>query len=604
LAVLALLCTATWALSHSYLGLFHDAGLYTLQALSHLHPQSLTQDVFLKFGSQDRLTLFSPLYAGASRLLGVEPAAAILTLLSQLALLGGAWALARTIEPPSVALLGVAVLLAIPGEYGSDRIFTCIESFLTPRMAAEALTLGSLAAAMSARHVVAALLIVLATLLHPIMAVAGVGALLCFYVAIPHPRAAAALAAAAVLTIAAAAFLMPVGPWGRLDNSWFDLVRARSPYLFLTHWRIDDWSHAAVSLATLLVGLRVLPNPRSRRLCAITLITVSSGFALTLIACDLLHLAFFTPLQPWRCEWLGVVTAALLLPATLRVLWRKEIAGRATALILVAAWIFASNIYALVAAAAALTSLAFTHRLKLSEARWIIWGAWGLFAIALVWRVASNLEFTDAHYLDPSIALWIRRAMSFTRDGAAPVALIALTSWLALRARRSAALLAIGALTLAGCIALTPQTWRSWTTREYPSTQITQFASFRNHIPPGADVFWPESPVAVWMLLDRPSYLSVIQTSGMVFSRQSALELNRRAHALRSAVLPGSFMDWNSSGTGMRLSVQQLNQACDIGEFDFLVTSADLNRELVAIVAPSAHASQSLHLYRCDARAR
>ena len=111
LAAVALLGVATWALSHSYRGIFHDAGLYTLQALTRLHPGSLSEDVFLKFGSQDRFTLFSPVFASASRLLGVEPAAAALTLLFQGALLAGAWSLARAVMPLPMTLLGVAVFL-------------------------------------------------------------------------------------------------------------------------------------------------------------------------------------------------------------------------------------------------------------------------------------------------------------------------------------------------------------------------------------------------------------------------------------------------------------------------------------------------------------
>ena len=86
LAVAGLLGIATWSLSHSYQGIFHDAGLYTLQALARLHPDSLPGDVFLKFGSQDGFTIFSPIYAAASRMLGVEFAAATLTLLLQWAL--------------------------------------------------------------------------------------------------------------------------------------------------------------------------------------------------------------------------------------------------------------------------------------------------------------------------------------------------------------------------------------------------------------------------------------------------------------------------------------------------------------------------------------
>src|ERR1035438_9605371 len=91
LAVIGLLGIATWALSHSYRGIFHDAGLYALQALARLHPESLSDDVFLKFGSQDGFTIWSPIYAAASRLLGFELAGATLTLVLQWALLAGGW---------------------------------------------------------------------------------------------------------------------------------------------------------------------------------------------------------------------------------------------------------------------------------------------------------------------------------------------------------------------------------------------------------------------------------------------------------------------------------------------------------------------------------
>src|ERR1035438_3147834 len=133
-------------LSHSYLGLFHDAGLYTLQALARLSPPSLNQDVFLQLGSQDRFTVFSPLYAGAGRWLGIETAAAALTFVFQMTLFAAAWTLARAVMPGRMALYGLAVFIAIPGDYGADRIFTSVEQFLTPRMAAEALVLAGLAA--------------------------------------------------------------------------------------------------------------------------------------------------------------------------------------------------------------------------------------------------------------------------------------------------------------------------------------------------------------------------------------------------------------------------------------------------------------------------
>jgi hypothetical protein len=603
LAVVLLLWVITWAISHSYRGIFHDASLYTLQALARLTPSSLGQDVFLRFGSQDRYTLFSPMFAGASHLLGTELAAACLTLFLQVALFVGAWFLARTAMPVSLALLGVSVLIAIPGDYGADRIFTCVEQFLTPRMGAEALVLGALAAAMNERRWVAMGLVIAGLLIHPIMAAAGVASLACLYVAIPHPRLGTALLAASIALLVLAAFAMPAGIWGRFDDTWLMLVKDRSPYLFLSHWQLDDWSRAAVTSATLTMGLITLPIRRGRLLCQVVLMTTIGGMALTLFACDLLHLVLFTQLQPWRWQWLGTVTAAILLPEIVRTRWQTGIAGRTMATLLLAAWMFALDEFALVAALVTVGSLAFLRGRTQRELRLIFWGACGMLAIAVVWRVASNLEFTDAHFLDTHIPLWLRRAMSFAHDGSAPMAVIVLGWWLARAARKPFALILLAALAAAGCVALFSQTWALWTVREFPPQLVAQFSPWRERIPPAANVFWAESPLATWLLLNRPSYLSAVQTSGMVFSRDAAIELKRRADVLAPIVPPQSFLSWNGAGPGLELSLQQLQGICHLAVFQFLVTSADLGFAPVSVLSrKSWPVSKGLRLYSCAPR--
>lgn len=599
LGVLLLLCLATWAISHSYEGLFHDARLYTLQALAHLHPDSLTQDVFLKYGSQDRFTLFSPIYATASRLLGIDHGAAALTLLFQVALVAGAYALARSVLSTSMALAGVAVLIAIPGEYGALRVFTCIEAFLTPRMAAEALVLAALAAALTSRRILGAALMVTAGLMHPVMAAAGVAALFFALVAVPRPRLAVAMVFAGIAVLIALAF----GSLSRFDDAWLILIDRRSPYLFLAHWQLDDWSGVAVCLSTLLLGNRALPDPSARILAGSIALTVVCGLAITLIGCDVLHLVLFTQAQPWRWQWLGVVVAALLLPNTLLALWTRDLAGRTATLLLSAAWIFGTNVNGLIAAVAALFALTVMNRLKPGEARLMAYGAVGLLVIAVVWRVATNLEFTDAMYMEPTLPWWFRKTVSFAHDGFAAMAIVALAWTLAHRPRGGGVLLAIGGLTLALCTALLPQIWKNWTELEYPASLIERYSSLREHIPSNADVFWPDSPLSIWILLDRPSYISVTQTSGMVFSRPSAIELERRANALRAALPPATFMNWSAAGSMPALDQFQLSAVCDSGAVTFLVTSVDLGREPDAFVtALTGPASKKVRLYRCPVR--
>jgi len=600
MVVLMLLGVATWALSHAYAGIFHDAGLYTLQALARLSPESLSSDVFLKFGSQDRFTLFSPIYAATAHWLGVEPAAAALTLASQAALLACAWVLARTVMPVPMAVLGLGLLIAVPGDYGSGHIFTCLESFLTPRMAAEALSLAGLAAALQDSKRTATLLTAGAALLHPLMAMAGIVALYWRYMGERRPVM-AGLAAAAVAAWVLTSCAVPPGPLGRFDAEWLTWVEHRSPYLFLEFWTIDDGARAAVTLVTLLVGLLVLPPP-ARLLAKITLMTCTSGLALTFGGCDLLHLVPVTQLQPWRWLWLGTVVSALLLPAVARALWGMNRAGLATLLLLLSGWIFDATPYALAAAAMALVPLAVGQRLRAAEIRWVFLGSIGMLAIAVAWRLASNLEFTESHYLDPNIPEWLRRVMSFAHDGSAPAALFAGAWWLARRPAKRLGLAALGVIAAAGCVALIPHTWTSWTQRNYPPQRVAQFAVFRDLIPPGAEVAWLESPVGAWILLDRPSYLSVLQTSGLVFSFQGARELKRRSDALGPAIDPATFLDWEGAGTGMTLSRQQLRAACATGEFAFLVSAADLGTAPAATVPSKGDSPGQIRLYRCPSR--
>jgi len=594
MAMLLLLCVITWALSHPYRGLVHDAGLYTLQALSHLHPGSLSSDAFLRFGSQDAFTIFTPLYAGLIQVLGVEPAAAALTLSAHVAVFTSAWLLARGVSSARLALLGVCILIAIPGYYGADRVFTCIESFLTPRMFAEALVLASLAYLLRGRRALAIALTVLAALTHPIMAVAGCAALLCAAVAIPYPRTACIAAAAGIGLAALVA--------GGIDTAWLSLIAARSPYLFLGNWQLQDWAPCAVVLATLIAGLSSGLEAQARQLCRVVLITTLGGLALTAIACDGLHLVLLTQLQPWRCLWLGTAVAALMLPLIVVRSWQSGIAGRTRSILLLAAWLFGANEFALeVVGLLALASALGAH-LAPAHSRWVHRGAWLLLAMALSWRVASNFEFSESYYMAQDIPLMVRRTMSFVHDGAVPGAIGAAVVWLASGPPGRSIGIVLGAgvaAAIALLLCLAPLTWRAWNFEEFSPAHAAQYAPLRNALPPRAEVFAPEGPLAAWLLLDKPSYLSVIQTSGLVFSRAAAFEFQRRATSLDEALPAAVFMGWNSGGTALNLSIAQLQRVCAIGAVPYLLTSADLGVPALAVQRDPRSARAVARLYRC-----
>jgi hypothetical protein len=67
------------------------------------------------------------------------------------------------------------------------------------------------------------------------------------------------------------------------------------------------------------------------------------------------------------------------------------------------------------------------------------------------------------------------------------------------------------------------------------AADIREFADWANVIPPTSTVLVvPPQDVGafVWFTLDRPNYLAVDQSSGVVFSRATALEVRRRSEVL------------------------------------------------------------------------
>lgn len=604
LMVLVLLCSATWALEHGYVGLRHDAILYSLQGLARLHTD-LANDVFLRFGSQDQYSLFGALYALAIKGLGLEPAAAILTFTSQVAVILCATLLLRQIAATAVfAGLGVVVLIATDGIYGSRQIFSCIEPCLTPRMFAEALVLAGLAAAWSARPALAWALVAMGMAIHPVMAAPGLMALLFLYFGRQRPRLMVSGIGAGLLLLWAAGGLVPQGRWGTFDPDWLAIVRERSPFVFLSGWSLDDWGRAAIPLATLAIGTVVLVEQRARTLCQIALYTALTGLVLTLVACDAAKLVIFTQLQPWRWQWLAVMAAALLLPSIAAAGWHRSRAGKIAVILLAAAWLFESDLPALLIALAAVASLALHRFSDRPELRSLFYGAVGLALIALVNRIALNLQFVDLHFMDWRIPLWIRQAASIASGGGLSVAVILLATWLAGRRYGGPALAVLAVLLLAVGIGQFPDTWRRWNSERFPPELVAQFASWRAQLPADAEVFWSEEPLATWVLLERPSYISVSQSAGVMFSRASAMELLHRAESLSNVVPVRSYLRFDEAlGAGVGPSAQQLEQACTAEQLQFVVTGAKLPWAPVARLPHTMSNSLSaLRLYRCSDR--
>jgi hypothetical protein len=535
LAALGFIVAAVWILQRPYRGLNHDSVLYALSALARLHPM-LTHDVFLRFGSQDSYTVFGPLFAAAVRALDLEPAAALLTLLGQIAFFVAGWALARRVMSARLALLAVGLLISLPSDYGALQDFNYIEGFLTPRQMAEALVLASLAMTLADRRIVGGICLLAGMLFHPIMAFAGLVTLFCLYVAIPRPRIALLIASVAFTVSLGTALLAPIGPLRSFDAAWLDRVYANG-YLFMSQWSIRDWSHFCVPAGVLIVGVLASHAPVARKLCGASLLTAAAGIFATLIFCDLLHVVLLTQMQPWRWLWLAQVMAVLLLPLIVLDCWRIDLLGRAAVVLLASAWALRNLPASPGIVLAAIVCAASAARLKdWRYARLISIGCNALLVLALLIDLLPHaLQGIDP--LAPSsfsgrLVQWMG---VWAGDGLPYVLILGVVCWLGTRRQVSLGATLLAAAAIFVCV-LAPAGWHSWTTYEYTPALRARYAPWREVIPTNAEVFWATSPVSVWYLLERADYWSPPQSAGDIFSREKALETQRRALSVLSAL--------------------------------------------------------------------
>lgn len=597
---------AGWMLLHPFWGITHDSILYSFQALARLHPDTLGHDIFLRFGSQDQYTLFSPLYAAAIRTFGLEPAGAILTLLAHLLFFSSAWLLARRFVSTELALLAVGLLIVLPSGYGAYYIFNYTEDFLTPREPAEAFVLAGLAAAVANRYVWSLVAIAAAMALHPIMGFAGLLMLLTLRVAIPRPRLAIGVTCLGLVALACVAYLSPTGPLARMDDTWLHIVRQRSRFLFILDWSADDWARTLLPYGVLAVGLA--STTRSVRVfCLAALTTALLGVTLSLVAGDLLHIVVVLQAQAWRWQWVANVIAVLLMPAVCRELWAANPLGRSAVLLLIAAWISRGQSVvacSFLVGSAFACAIASRRNVRFAHERFVLKGAGAAIFVFLVATVASKLQLLAVNPIvfdDPG-PLVLQLTREWATDGIIPAAIL-IAVWLA--GRRWNNRLAGGTLLAAASIAcalLLPSAWSAWTQQSYPRQEYEAFAPLRATIPSDAEVLWPDAPpIEAWYLLERQSYVSGAQTAGLVFSRAAALAMYRRVGLVSALVRGQQFDDWTPKTPSHLTPEQKLRSACTAPDLEYVMSWTNLGPPALASYLPNSHHPKvRARLYRCS----
>lgn len=599
ISLFLLLAILLWLPAHPYWGVAHDGLLYTFQGVAHLHPDLYRNDIYLRYGSQDQYTLFSPVYAWVIGLFGIDHAAALMTLLAQIALFASIGLLARKLMPVRYAWLVVGIFAVVSEPYGATGIFHVVEDFVTPRPFAEALVLCGLVAMLSGRDALMFGCFALAFVVHPIMTEAGVMAYVWMRFAVPRPKTAALVVAAAIIGLIIAAY-SPLGPSIRYDTDWYTQFTHWLTYLRTSAWVQLDWDRVCLVVAILALEAKVLTDSTHRALaiCAIALIV--GGITATLIGADWLHIRIIVQAQPWRWQWLSNVIATVLVPLLIERQWSAGRWGRCTIILFTAALLFDDHAACipimLMALACSAAAACPTPPLSAEARRLIFFGCIALLVVAMLWAVANAMLAIHNplfEFASSGTGQWPARIRAL--DSALPLfaVLLCLAWWLLLVQRHSISLIVLGLVCVAGYVFTAPTTARTWAAIKYPEATFAAFAPWRAQIPVGEEVVYPANPTYAWFFLQRPSYLSSVQLVSTLFSREA------RAQVMLRLAKYGAFgVDPKTGATeGEELPAQEL---CRRSGGHYVITRVKSTLPSIGTLPPQVgFPMSSLKLYRC-----
>lgn len=287
----------------------HDARLYSLQALNFADNGAYADDVFLRYGSQDQFTVFSHIVGPIVAAIGVRAAFFALYLIFNTLFIFALFRFIRAlVDDALIATLALVYLVTAPLHYGGHGIFTVHEQFFTPRLVGTTMTLFALERMLKHQFTLAFVLLITGVLMHPLMAFGGVMIWAGYTAATLLPsRVLGGLIVAATVGGAIVLSIPEIG-WrlfGEIDDDWHHLIRIAVGYNYPDTWTAKDWLNLGVSVALPIAACLTLyrDDPRRQQFLWIVTYAGAIGFLTTLFASMLPYALLFQG-QPYRVLWI------------------------------------------------------------------------------------------------------------------------------------------------------------------------------------------------------------------------------------------------------------------------------------------------------------
>jgi hypothetical protein len=385
-----------------------------------------------------------------------------------------------------------------------------------------------------------------------------------------------------------------------IDQGWLDLIAHRTPIVTPESWDLVFWSRLILAATVLLLACRYPLRPGAARLPGAALTVLILGIAVAMTGAWAFPTVLLAQGQAWRWAWLPMVLAVMAVPVLSSFIWRTCAEQRPTLLLGAAALLAGPPAGLILSVTAAFTAILPKRVLAAS---------------------ASVLRVLSVSLLLIALALWLqtfsrlpRTLLGLTIESGATQAALSgwfddgvlggIAAWIIFDLIRRfhspvlASIVGAGVLVTGACYSAP-----LWMRDHYSNQAHADFQSWRNVMPPDAEVLWGKDPVVVWSLLERRSFLSTDQTAGAVFSREATMHMYRRASE-SAAIMPSSVVFSGMYNAVWKPSVPALLAGCrSAADLDFVVTNEplDLPEAAPPVEFPrDDSAREVLRLYSCE----
>jgi len=534
---------ALWYLRRRYSGVVNGSIIYMGRGLADLDPRGVGSDFFYRLDGQSSFSIFSKIVDALIPVFGLAHSAMLLTVIALALWLAALAALSGQLASGRLKWAILICVAASSGAYGAMPL-EYAESFATPRPFAEAGVLAALAALLAGSKLRAVAFLLVAALFHPIMALAGAGALY-VYMCLEDRRWIYLGVAGAIGVLIAALLGLPL--FGRLlerfDWNWSIILRLCASFLFPLSWKGSVWAPIVVYTATLGFAATAVAAPIKRLFWSVMISGLGWLLVATLLG-DVFPLVLIVQAQPWRAIWLLTLFGTIAMCFCVPRLWAEGGVSRTTLALFAIAWIGAESVESAMLSLVAIGLYHFRDQLSPQVLKPLSY-CFGVMAVLTVLgdQGAYIYSLAKAAWGAPEGAFDLTQALTSSAVLRTPLTVLAL-AWTVANYRIPRPALVGGATTL---VVFALATWnggsefnRALSSNEHPPELERMVSSH-----PG-EVLWLGESQAPWVWLGRPNWMSLVHGASNVFSRSLTMVWRDRALALLDVdwIKPSVFTPW------------------------------------------------------------